>query len=45
MSVAIITGASGGIGSEFARQISKLGGIDEMWFVARNEEKMKRLGE
>ena len=45
MSVAIITGASGGIGSEFARQISKLSGIDEMWFVARNEEKMKRLGE
>lgn len=45
MSVAIITGASGGIGSEFARQISKLDGIDEMWLIARNEERMIKLGE
>ncbi len=45
MSVAIITGASGGIGSEFARQISRLDGIDELWFVARSEEKMRALGD
>ena len=45
MSVAIITGASGGIGSEFARQISRLDGIDEMWLIARNEERMIKLGE
>ena len=45
MSVAIITGASGGIGSEFARQISKIDGVDELWLVARSTEKMKRLGE
>lgn len=45
MSVAIITGASGGIGGEFARQISKLDGIDELWLIARNEEKMRVLGE
>ena len=45
MSVAIITGASGGIGSEFARQLSKLEGINELWFVARNEDRMKKLGE
>ena len=43
MSVAIITGASGGIGSEFARQISKLEGVDELWFVARNEQRMAAL--
>ena len=45
MSVAIITGASGGIGSEFARQLKIMPGIDEFWFVARSEEKMKKLAE
>ena len=45
MSVAIITGASGGIGSEFARQISRLDGVDELWFVARNEDRMKALSD
>ena len=45
MSVAIITGASGGIGSEFARQLSKLGLIDEFWFVARSEDKMTKLAD
>ena len=44
MSVAIITGASGGIGSEFARQISRLDGIDELWLIARNTDKMHALG-
>ena len=45
MSVAIITGASGGIGSEFARQLNKLGLIDEFWFVARSEDKMNKLAD
>ena len=42
--VAIITGASGGIGKEFARQM-KAGfpDIDEFWFVARNENRMVAL--
>ena len=45
MSIAIITGASGGIGSEFARQLAGLGICDEFWFVARNEERMKKLAD
>lgn len=45
MSIAIITGASGGIGSEFARQLHKIGVVDEFWFVARSEEKMQRLAD
>jgi len=43
MSIAIITGASGGIGAEFARQLHKLAGIDEFWFIARRTEKMEAL--
>ncbi len=42
MSVAIITGASSGIGAEFARQLKPF--ADEFWFVARRVEKMERLG-
>ena len=45
MSVAIITGASGGIGSEFARQLKGKCGIDEFWFVARSEDKMNKLAQ
>lgn len=45
MSIAIITGASGGIGSEFARQLKQLGLADEFWFVARSENKMQALAD
>ena len=45
MSVAIITGASSGIGSEFAKQLKEKCGVKEFWFVARREENMKRLAE
>ena len=43
MSVAIITGASSGIGREFARQLKNIPGVDEFWFVARRAEKMEAL--
>ena len=43
MSIAIITGASGGIGSEFARQLKAQAGIDEFWFVARSADRMEAL--
>lgn len=44
MSLAIITGASSGIGAEFARQLARRG-VDEFWFVARRRERMVSLGE
>lgn len=40
--IAIITGASGGIGKEFVKQLL-LKEIDEIWAVARNKEKLERL--
>lgn len=43
--IAIITGASSGIGEEFAYQIDKYvkAGIDEIWLVARSKEKMEEI--
>ena len=43
MSVAIITGASSGIGREFAKQMKEKLGISDFWFVARREERMEEL--
>ena len=43
MTVAIITGASSGIGAEFAKHYA--GRVDELWLVARRKEKMIELGE
>lgn len=40
--IAIITGATGGVGSEFTRQLVKES-VDELWIVARNIEKLKDL--
>lgn len=44
MRIAIITGASSGIGREFARQIPKLyRQLDEIWVAARSTDKLKEL--
>ncbi len=40
--VAIITGASGGIGREFTRLVLREN-IDEIWAIARNREKLDAL--
>ena len=45
MSLAVITGASSGIGMEFARQMKEKLGVDEFWLVARNADRMKALEE
>lgn len=44
MNIAIITGASSGMGMEFARQLDKsLGKTDEIWLLARRKEPMEEL--
>lgn len=42
--IAIITGASSGIGYEFARQIDKKN-YEEIWLIARRAEKLQNLSE
>lgn len=41
--VAIITGASSGLGAEFARQLTEYFAVDEIWLVARRRAPMEAL--
>lgn len=44
MKIAVITGASSGIGKEFAIQIARrYGKLDEIWLIARRKERMEAL--
>jgi short-subunit dehydrogenase len=41
--IAIITGASSGMGREFVRHADRTGGFDAIWAVARREERLHEL--
>lgn len=43
MSVAIITGASSGIGREFAFKLRDMAGVDEFWLIARNVDRLNAV--
>ncbi|MBQ8268067.1 MAG: SDR family NAD(P)-dependent oxidoreductase [Clostridia bacterium] len=43
MGIALITGASSGIGREFAKQLKENYNINEFWFVARRRDRMEAL--
>lgn len=43
--IAIVTGASAGLGAEFALQIEKKFYLDEIWLIARRSGPMKELAE
>ncbi|MDE6362536.1 MAG: SDR family NAD(P)-dependent oxidoreductase, partial [Clostridia bacterium] len=43
--VAIVTGASSGIGNEFLKLLSKEQGLDELWAIGRNEDRLKEVKE
>ena len=44
MKIAVITGASSGLGSEFAKIVDKeKAEIEEIWLIARREDKLKEL--
>ena len=43
MNTAIITGASSGMGREFVKMAAARGDLDEIWVIARREDKLKEL--
>ncbi len=43
--IAIITGASSGIGEEFTRQVCTKYDYDEIWIIARREDKLRLLAD
>jgi len=45
MSMAIITGASSGMGMDFARHIAQTGEVSEMWLIARREERLQEIAD
>jgi len=45
MKLAVVTGASSGMGREFAKRIAKEEQIDEMWLIARRLDRLNELGE
>ncbi len=46
MKIAVVTGASSGIGREFARQIPRLyRNLDELWVISRRTERLEKLKE
>lgn len=45
MKIAIVTGASSGLGRAFARLLARQGRVEELWLVARREERLKALAE
>ena len=43
--VAIITGATGGLGTEFVHVINSYASVDEIWAVGRNNDKLNKIKE
>lgn len=43
MKIAVITGASSGMGREFVLQLSRQESFDEMWVIARRKERLEEL--
>lgn len=43
--IAIITGASSGLGKEFTKQVSTSSDYDEIWIIARREENLKAIAD
>ena len=45
MEIAVITGASSGMGRDFVTAIDKEFPLDEIWVIARRKERLEELAE
>ena len=45
MKISVITGASSGIGREFALMLDKIEDCEEIWVIARRENRLRELSE
>ncbi len=45
MNIAIVTGASSGMGREFVLQLSRYVSVEEIWVIARRKEALESLKE
>ena len=43
MKIAVITGASSGMGREFVYAVDRLFALDEIWVIARREDRLQEL--
>lgn len=43
MKIAVVTGASSGIGAEFVRQLDREETFDEIWVIARRKDRLEQL--
>ena len=43
MKIAVVTGASSGLGTEYCKAIDKLELVDEIWLIARREDRLNDL--
>ena len=41
--IAVITGASSGMGKRFAETVNQYGAFDEVWVIARQQDKLEAL--
>ena len=41
--IAIVTGASSGLGREFVKQIAKSRQLDEIWVIARRRDRLEEV--
>jgi len=44
MNIAVVTGASSGMGREFVLQLTNYAAVDEIWAIARRQEALEALG-